>query len=300
MKKFGYLSLFCLVLLLAAALLPTAALAYAPICEWEISADGNSVYCSDGRVFDAITASPQPLKPSLYAIRYFYYNGVYLQDYYHEISSPSRDSGLLYVSGDYDHFFVTEEAAATYAAFLAGEEGTPILIDGAYENHRTVMSEGLYAVLIGGEGTQRTVEVTTLRNAASYTVNVESTDKALLYTRGTIFRLSAEEYGFVDHTALANSCFDANGNLSFRSGTVTLTLLDSEAVGLFLDTVEDLSYEYPRIEWFEEYENDVTEDYDNPHANAILFYVIYILLGFALPLVPLTLGLVHSLIRHGG
>ena len=300
MKRFGYFSLLCL-LVLAAVMMPVSASARVMAAEWEISADGNTVLCDDGRIFYAITDSPQPLKASLYSIRYCYYNGVYLQDYYHEIYSPSRDSGLLYVSGDYDHFFVTEEAAAEYAAFLAGEEGTPILIDGAYENYRAEMSEALLAALLNANGETRNVSVGVLKNAASYTVNRESPDKAMMYTRGTVFRLSAEEYGFVDHMTLGNGFFDASGNLSLRSGELPLTILDAETAGLLQDTVEDLSYEYPQVKWYEADEAVLEEeDPGDLRANAIIFYVIYAILGFVLPAVPLVPGLICGLTRKQG
>lgn len=306
MKLYRTFSLLCLCLLLSSALLPLSAFAEAPeaspYVQWEISTDGNTVTASDGRVFRALASAPLPLKPAKTARRYVYYETLYLQGYHHEIASPARDSGLLYLNGNRDRFYVTDAAAPDYEVFLSGEGGTPYLTDSTGDC-RAPMKTGLALALESSQGNPVTVAAGQLQNADYYTFEVESDDRAMAYTRGTIFRLNAGVYAFLDHLTLDASHFDADGNLALRSGELTLTVLDHETVSLLSQTAEELAFDMPQTKWYEE--DEVYGEGEppfgvDPRTAAITFYLGYAIFGLLLPTATAVLCLCLGLRRRDG
>ncbi len=107
------------------------------------------------------------------------------------------------------------------------------------------------------------------------------------YVRGTIYQFENGDYYFVDHKTLDNTHFDANGNFSYRSGTVSLTLLSGQAPIALREAKENL-VEHDTVRTYED-EGYVEED-------VIIFWIFFILIGFLLPLPLLIVGLIlpHS------
>ena len=90
-------------------------------------------------------------------------------------------------------------------------------------------------------------------------------------------------YGFIDYTLLDNTHFDANGDFSYRSGTVTVSILRSDADANVKSAVE--SFEY--VDFSFEYEDEI----DFSGFSVGFFWVMFIIIGFLLPIAPLLVGL---------
>ena len=92
-------------------------------------------------------------------------------------------------------------------------------------------------------------------------------------------------YYYVNYLTLGNQYFDADGNFSYRSGTVGLIALNSAQSATVQGAVESQSYRYAEYEW----EDDEWIDDD---VSAGFFWVMLVLFGFLMPIPFLVIGLV--------
>ena len=127
------------------------------------------------------------------------------------------------------------------------------------------------------------VEVTELKGLDRYELVSFDPNLALVRTVGAVYRLDGERYGFVDYTLLDNTHFDASGNFSYRSGSVTLSVLKGDVYATLMETVDAMD----DFDWEITYENDP----DMATAGLVIFWIFFVLVGYAMPLAPLLVGL---------
>lgn len=102
---------------------------------------------------------------------------------------------------------------------------------------------------------------------------------------GAVYKIDFDYY-YINYSKLDNGYFDADGNFSYRSGTVSLTKIDSGMLTEIRDYEKSMvehSYEY-------EYEEVYTDLGSNETGAKILFWIIFIFFGFLVPIAPLIVG----------
>jgi len=130
-------------------------------------------------------------------------------------------------------------------------------------------------------------------------------DTRCFYTTvGCVFSMGEEKL-YVDYTKLPNNCFDSDGNLSYRQGTVSVMPLDDASAAALqgVKTTPNI-YEFEYSYYYES--NEVGINLDNVISGAeaaiiviigiVIFYAVLIVIGLVLPIIPLVLGLLlpHS------
>ncbi len=115
--------------------------------------------------------------------------------------------------------------------------------------------------------------------------------------KGAVYTMPDGSFGYVDYATLDNSHFDADGNFSYRQGEVTVYPLE-ELAGR-VDSALSNSYTMKRSFTYEyyEYEADIGiiggTNYTDESA-IVAFWVIFVLVGYLLPIAPLVIGLVFA------
>ena len=130
---------------------------------------------------------------------------------------------------------------------------------------------------------RRTVNVTALASVPRIELLMRDKTGTLSCVYATIYDVDGTYY-FVNHILLDNSYFDADGNFSYRQGTVTAVALDRTTQVLVTDveaTMTTRTYDYR----FED-ESLAPLGYE-----PVMFWVLLVLLGFLAPLVLLIIGL---------
>lgn len=129
-----------------------------------------------------------------------------------------------------------------------------------------------------------------------YSIKAYDETGALYYIYGQLIE-SGGEYYLLDYTELDNSCFDADGNFSYRSGSVDLYKLSeisASGAKALLDSLSNKSFHY-ESEGFD----DIIE-IDND-LSVVLFWIMIALLGFAAPIILFVLGmLLPKSKKHNG
>ncbi len=112
---------------------------------------------------------------------------------------------------------------------------------------------------------------------------------------GVIYEIDGDFY-YLNYQTLDNSHFDADGNFSYRSGTVVLTKIGTGTEQTVRDVIADMTYFQAKVS-YEEGE----EFTPNPYGyNPLVFWFMYIAIGFVMPCVPLALGLILPRISKMG
>jgi hypothetical protein len=109
---------------------------------------------------------------------------------------------------------------------------------------------------------------------------------------GAVYRLDDGKDYYVHYLSLGNQYFDAEGNFSYRSGSVSLTVL-GEDLSRELDKVREQVV--PNGYTYYEY-----EDSETPLFSETTFWVLYSIMGFVAPVPLFILGLVLSYSKKPG
>lgn len=255
--------------------------------EWTLSED-DSILSDGTRTFRRYDNAP----PDLYASSshfYEYANPVETNEGFAvHISSFSKDSGIIwiYLNG-YNIYYTTDEGTAELDKFLSDGASSYVLTEQTKDmrSNYTFSDDTVKAMSAGVETV--TMNVRSLQRAAKYTVMAQNGDSTLSYIHGTVFVLD-EEYYYVEHAGLANDRFDADGNISLRSGYLSLIKLDTQIAGIIADASDSIRYIAPT------YTHEADEKLVKDSTPAlIIFWIIYILIGFAAPIPLLAVGLIR-------
>ncbi len=97
-------------------------------------------------------------------------------------------------------------------------------------------------------------------------------------------------YLFVDYDSLDNSYFDANGNLSFRQGTVPVLVLDQQDENAINEVIDQLEYYSPNI---------IAEEIEPLEATVsiLLFLVFASPFLYLLPIALMIFGIIMSTVK---
>ncbi len=291
--------LVAFVILLATLLMPVAYASDEEYVKWEVSNKSTELY-RDGKKYSLYQNS-----------RYFYLdprtvyvfeNTVQLSieesyEYDEElpVNAPNEDAEFVWVSGySNNYLYASNSGAAELDAFL---NGTTV--------HYTIEHDGMNADIANSEVqglddmsiqpiNAITVEVSKLKTQERYDVIARDRTYTLAYVHGAIYYIDGQYY-YLNYETLGNNYFDADGNFSYRSGSVAITPVDAMTASVLSQTIDAL--EYIDIEYT--YENERGTSIDD--ADAILeamFWIIYILIGIIVPTPILVLGLVMPIVRR--
>ena len=186
-----------------------------------------------------------------------------------------------------NNIFVTDKGERELEAFLSGDVGSFWLSQSYY--YRTHIDANTVAdfdkALHDGVNT-KSFDVKDIEPSVKievYEIYAMDKSETFTYVYGAIYKLGMGEYWYVNYHELGNQYFDANGDFSYRRGSVTMTKIeDAEAIDSMLGRT---LYFYPDYV----YENDgsVIEETDDTGL-WIVFWIAYILC-FVLPPIPMII-----------
>ena len=200
----------------------------------------------------------------------------------YKVYAPSHDSELIWIQkNDKVEIYTTAEGRVEIESFLRGE-GEIFRISNEKTQKSDIEASAVLAMNASSEALE--IDVRELRDAECYEILAYDATDALSYKYGAVFIYSGE-YLFVRYSELSNNCFDADGNLSFRSGMLSMRVLDGDAVERIKLASENMSYRSAA----HHYENisDAT-----PAIPKAFFWLCCLFVGFVLPLPMLGLGLI--------
>lgn len=291
----AFAPLLVVLLLCVTLALPASAAEETRDYTWSISEDYNIV--SDG--YDTYTYLDLP--PSTYwnpTGKLYQHDapnrisGLPYENTLYEIATPFVGSGILHLETfDFADVYVTNAARAKLEAEFFNEQNVLYrLCDSAYIDMQSDLSAETVAALRDLTATER-VEASSLRRLDAYEVVYYDSTESFYTVCGMIFVDREDRLLFVDYSDLDNTHFDAYENLSFRSGTLPVSVLDA---GALADTVrgamDGLETRYPDVS----YEANVDVSGFLAAVTVPVFWVLYALSGFILPLAPLALGILYA------
>ncbi len=246
--------------------------------KWELSED-MSTLTGEGKVY---TRYDEPFAFEERAKEcYIYANDVSYYDENFDVYAPYKGADFVYLY-NYDDVYViyysTDEARASLDTFFNGE-GEYYLKEAYYYFSRVDVSlkdaifEDKCVVEI------RTEEVYKLKNAQQYDLVVFDESDTFYYALGKLFKLDGR-YWFVDYSELPNNCFTADGELSFRSGEITLRAVDASLTDKIDSEAIVARYRGTKTTW-EDYQPYYEQDTSEMPES--VFWIVYSIIGFAIP-----------------
>jgi len=204
-------------------------------------------------------------------------------------------SGVVWLEGwDVIYLYATEEGRQKLDSWFVDRTigGYRVWTDlGSAALERELLN-GMNDAAEGPNAMMRTVMVSELAELELYEIYAHDESELFVKICGAVYRWDDGSYYYLDYTTLDNSHFDANGNFSYRNGTVTLTLLDEELSARFAETVANVSDEFiPEYSW---------DPVDWGIIPQVIFWIFYVLVGLVAPLPFFVLGIVLANIRRIG
>lgn len=252
--------------------------------DWELSEDGKTLV-GNGKIYTRYENGNADITVNAYEV-YKYYDTVEFETPTYELDAtvctryPGEDIVWLdiYVN-DETPVYVTQNGRLALDAFFDGSFSTVRI--NALGAEAVLGKDLLFALDLDGKATLE-IDVRELEEAPRYDITAYDASDCFSLDYGAIYALGDKLY-YVNYEKLDNSYFDADGNFSYRRGTVTLSELDSsltQQVNTAVDSakVRERSYTY---------ENDGSLSVPMP-----VFWMIYSLLGFAAPIPIFIAGLV--------
>ncbi len=255
-----------------------------PYVEWTLSDDEQSL--SDGTT--TYTYYGKILKRDLTARQvYIYAEDVTLREegILCPVCAAPTVSGIVWVRGEERcYLYATEEGAKILDRWFVDRE---IGSFRAWEDdyHSALLESAFVEALdaaVAQQAAMRTVQVSELAPLTRYELTAHDTASLFSKAYGVIYDWNGIYY-YVNYSALGNQYFDADGNLSYREGTITLTLLDNELTTQFVTAVGTTEYI--------DVENDWEEQVTEIHVPPFVFWSFLVFLGFLLPIPLMVLGI---------
>lgn len=300
LKKRLLFTLLSLALILPLAILGVSA--EEEYVEWSISEDG-MILTGDKSYYSYNIPAGSPTIYGEALNLYVYYNEVE-GDWIEEITgseyatgivyAPYRDSEIVFLDiwGEW-YLYATPAGKAEMDAFASGRSTNYFLRVKSHES--APLDPSLVTsleVARAGDGNKRTEEVANLKDAHRFDVIVYDSTYTYAYTLGAVYRLEDGRDYYLHFLSLGNQHFDADGNFSYRSGRVELTLLDEKISTELDETGENIT------PWSTKYA------YEADDAGMILpeaaFWALYILVVMCPALALVMVGVVMARSKKRG
>ena len=316
MKKLNFKKLFCIIfsalmLCQGFALCTFAEESESEVIEmlqWTASIDGNTI--SDGtRTFKLYCSGGDFGNTDIYRDTsevFYYQNPVEITDpdtglTSCDIYSKTKDFPIIWLHFSYEtRYYATEEGARLLDAFFNRENciyrlyGDYTAPDEEYsENRYFTIGEELIQKMNSMVATEE-MDVRALVSVPNYYLRYYDSTDTFFLKQGILFALP-DGYYYANFENLENYHFDANGNFSFRKGTVFLAKLDSETasgIAYALETPDELrDSKYT-------YERDLNNT--DSELSPIIFWFFYVIFVIVLPVPGLVVGLILPHIKKLG
>ncbi len=210
---------------------------------------------------------------------YFFENEIYYpgEGYVGLIASNSAPE-IIEINSYYTlAVYVTDKGRVSLDALQNGEAAS-YRIETPYGYSATL--DAAFAKELKNGTEKREFDVTTLRNALQFDVLGYDGTGAYACVYGAVYSVDGGYY-YVHYMTLGNQHFDANGDFSYRSGTVEAIKLSDEQARTLL--AAERNAEFRMVEYQYEYE-DISDHEVNEDGAIIMFVICMVILGFVVPL----------------
>ena len=269
--------------------------------DWEISDDESMVWNEDREYYryDLPIGYKVDFRPS------YYFEGDWEAIIYN-VESYARDGEIIALYSSYaseEYYYATDVGKASIDALIAGNyESLKLYYEYCTSDIGIDTLELLGDLDISG-APGREIDVSELRYLERYDVRAYDSTGCVYYVHGALYEYEGATW-YVNYDKLSNNHFDANGNFSYRNGTVTMyPIYESTVLGR---KIEDAKGNLTEIDDSFIYEEDDLASDDeqveiDPELSAkIWFWAVYVIVAFALPAWPLAVGFVNSCSpKHG-
>ena len=260
---------------------------------WDMTTDEGTVWNEDREYYryDVPFGYTVDFNPNYYFADEIEYSVLFS----YNIMSYARDGEIIaiYDVDIYDYYYyATEEGKASIDALVGGNYTTARIYDDGYAAviDKTVV-DSLDKLNTGVE-----VDVSELADLNCYQIRIYDSTDSVYYVYGSLYEYQGKMY-YLNYDRLSNEYFDADGEFSYRRGSVTIYPVDDAgAYSAILDAEDNMS-------WFEkdrEYEDDSAVlgdlgfDVDGEIVSLIIFWFIFVAIGIILPVWPLIKGIKNS------
>ena len=291
-KKRALLFALSLVLLLPLLSVSVFADEDGELVEWELSEDELTIFGNGKEYSVYVPMSTIPFYREPKQV-YTYANSVSFSEdgpfgsYISNVHAPGPDSEFiwLYVKDGF-YIFATEVGTRQLNAFLNGKTDNYFLR--IEEGKSEALEPSVFEAMEKARAEQdnkKTVEVSGLRSALRFEVILYDETQTFAYAVGAVYRLEDGKDYYLHYLSLGNQHFDADGNFSYRSGSVELTALDAD-LSTELDAVaEKIVYKSPV--YLEEAGSSVI-------ISETSFWILYVIISVVIFVTLLLPGLLLS------
>lgn len=203
--------------------------------------------------------------------------------------SPARNSDTVLLES---RLYLTEAAKSELDRFIGGDIASFRLVSSDNEYLYSELLRGAVSGLDAeSEATAEkiTVNVQSLKNAKRYDITAHNSSATVATVYGAVYGIDGKYY-YICYSSLGNEYFDADGNFSYRRGTVTLSAVGEELSAAVGNAIASADYHYPETEL------EVDDYYFPPDEDDSLlgFWMLYAFALILLPIIPLVLGIVFA------
>lgn len=268
--------------------------------EWNLTTDGQTL-TGGGNTYEYYgTYNETEYEITRVLGAYYYENNAWFDGSSYSVRSCEKNGDIFMLSA-YEkpsRLYVTPKGKKVLDAFFNGENLKYKIWTSRVEaaEFEGIVFELLQKKYQFGDNFQ-TLDVTELKHWNSYELTMH--DELFFFTRavGAIHIDYSGQAFFIDYESLGNQYFDADGNFSFRKGTVEALVVDQETLKYINETKSNAEYLDTDYEW-----EDSGIYYSEEEALSLtpVFYIGLIILGFVFPLPFFVCGLIFPHIKKFG
>ena len=268
--------------------------------EWAWGGDGDIIWNEDRTYYRYELPLGYKLR---FTTKYQFDEYVYYDDGYYDyerLYSYARDGEILTTSDDDEYFcYVTDKGRQIINELIDGNQARMTVFKDNKESelHPLILPQ-LDSLDMGRE-----FEVNDIKTARRYDIRKYDATGSVYHVCGAIYRIGGGMW-YVNYDRLSNDRFDADGDFSYRSGTVTMYSVEQDSsLKVHFGGIDEM---LERIEYKIVYEDeDINPKPErkkmDPEVRAkVTFWITYSLLAFALPAWPLVIGLKNARSRKHG
>lgn len=232
---------------------------------------------------------------------YMFYNSAFYQgvpkEYFGKVCG-NRGGSFIWVEADGERYvYANHDGEKLLALFEVGNGISYHLFD-TENNWGPISTETVDNMesMRKNDGEKKTVNVTELKNLSRYEIRAYDDTKTLSRDCGAIYRFADGSTYYLNYSVLGNEHFDANGDFSYRSGSVELTRVIGNVETNVNYAVKSLSPYTPSYTWEE-------QDKDSTSYSALLlqsFWGIFVTAFFVFPALLMALGLILPRVKKLG